>query len=811
MRIVVTEKPSVARDLARVLGVRGKEKGWLEGHDDAGEPIAITWCFGHMAELVDPATYRPEWKRWSTETLPMLPERFQLQAREGAAEQLKEMRKLFKKKGISEVVNGCDAGREGELIFRYLIELLGVDLPVRRLWVSSMTDQALRGAWRGLRDGRQYDRLGDAARCRSEADWIMGLNATRAMTLLARSAGGQQLLSVGRVQTPTLAMIVARDQEIASFEPEDYWQVRARFEVPGAVAGAEGDATLQATWFQKGGLSGRESDSGDDEDQGRGGKQSGPSQATRLPSAELASGVVAATEGRAGRVVEAEYKRTSKKPPLLYDLTSLQRRANQRYHMSADHTLQVAQALYERHKLITYPRTDARFLTPDQVGELPGVVEGVGKLGVYAPFAEAILERGPIRPGKRVVDATEVGDHHAIIPTGRTPDSRGLRPDEKRIYDLVARRFLAALSTDALFDTAKLVLAVAPSAEQDAELSEVITRPLHFRARGRITVDPGWQAVDPPKKQKEVALPPLDQGVELPVQNVQSKAGQTRPPPPHNDASILKGMETAGRDLDDAALKRAMRQSGLGTPATRAAILQTLLRRGFINRDGKHLRATDRGVQLIAAVPVDELKSAELTGRWEARLGRMADGKDDRDSFMEAVRQRTGEVVSAILEAEPPPAEVFADDREVLGTCPVCGTPVKEGKGAYSCSKGRDCTFVVFKKIAKRPIAKTSVKQLLKEGRTPVLKRFKSKKGKDFQAALTLDETGKVVFDFPPKAEVWDRPEGLECPRCKEGKVIRGRAAWGCSRWREGCEWRRDFPKESPKKPKRPSKPKGRR
>lgn len=820
MRVVVTEKPSVARDLARVLGLRDKERGWIAGRDEDGSEVAITWCFGHMAELVDPAAYDPAWKRWSTETLPMLPERFQLQAREGAAEQLAEMRKLLGRRDLREVINGCDAGREGELIFRYLLELLGVEAPVRRLWVSSMTDQALRQAWRSLREGSRYDPLADAARCRSEADWLMGLNATRAMTLLARSAGGQQLLSVGRVQTPTLAMIVARDQEIAGFVPEDFWQVRARFTVPlpegerpegeqaegeqaegEQPAGTQPDPSvfLEATWFQPGGLSGTEEDSGeDDEEGGKGDRSQGPSRATRLPSEALAEAVVRATRGGTGTVEEAEFKRQTVRPPLLYDLTSLQRRANQRYGLSADSTLQVAQALYERHKLLTYPRTDARFLTPDQVPELPGIVEGVGKLGVYAPFAQAILAAGPLRPGKRVVDATEVGDHHAIIPTGRTPDGRALSPDEKRIYDLVARRFLAALSAPALFDTAKLVVAVDPVEHPadtgDPVLPELIARPLRYRAKGRVRVEAGWQAVDPPPSKREVVLPPMDRDARLPVLGAKHRASQTRPPPPHNDASILKAMETAGRDLDDTALKRAMRQSGLGTPATRAAILQTLLRRGFVERQGKALRATDRGVELVSAVPVDELKSAELTGRWEARLARMAEGQDERGAFMAAVRARTAEVVAAILAAEPPPAEVLADDREVLGDCPVCGTPVREGRGAYSCAKGRDCSFVVFKKVAKRPIAKTTVKQLLRDGRTPVLNRFRSKAGKEFSAALTLDAEGKVTFAFPPRAETWRDPVGQDCPRCEGGEVIRGRSAWGCSRWREGCDWRREFP-----------------
>ncbi|NOY26323.1 MAG: hypothetical protein GXP62_10670, partial [Oligoflexia bacterium] len=536
---------------------------------------------------------------------------------------------------------------------------------------------------------------------------------------------------------------------------------------------------------------------------------------TRLPSLEIAQAVASAAEGRPGTVTLASRRRKVELPPLLYDLTSLQRRANQRYGLSAARTLEIAQALYERHKLITYPRTDARYLTPDQVGELPGIVEGVGKLPVYAPHAAAVLERG-IDPGKRVIDASEVGDHHALLPTGRVPDPRALSPDEKRVYDLIARRLLAVLSADALFDVARIEVGVDPA--PTADLPTGLRTPLTFRARGRMRVQAGWQAVDPPKARKELDLPVVAQGDRLSVDSIQTQAGRTRPPRPHNDASILKSMETAGRQLDDAALRRVMRQSGLGTPATRAAILTTLERRGFIARAGKHLRATDRGSALIAAVPVDELKSAELTGRWEARLAAIADGRDQRDSFMAAVRQRTTEIVAAILAAPPPPAEDIVDDREILGDCPVCGKPVREGHGAYSCASGRACSFVIFKKVAKRAISKRVAKQLLRGETTAVLKNFKSKAGKSFETALTLDDQGKVRFVFPdrrpakasgrgaqpktprPQSSGQDAPvdpmraadpTGLVCPLCGRGHIIRGRVGWGCERWREGCTWRR--------------------
>lgn len=783
MRVVITEKPSVARDLAKVLGIRGKAQGYLHG-----EGLIIAWCFGHMAELVDPAHYNPDWKRWDPERLPMLVEDFQIQVRSGAAEQVGILKKLLSDKRVDSVVNGCDAGREGELIFRYVMQLADCKAPVQRLWVSSMTERAINAAWAKLRPGADYDPLADAARCRAEADWLVGLNATRAMTCLARKGGGGQLLSVGRVQTPTLAMIIARDAQIADFVPEDYWQVKAQ------VRGQAEDSVLfPATWFQKGGLDGQAKEEDPDARRDTSGKPSGASGDTRLRSQAAAEAVVQAVAEQPGTITESSRSRKTEKPPLLYDLTALQRRANQRYSMSAARTLEIAQALYERHKLITYPRSDARFLTPDQLQELPGIVQAVGQLAPYAPHAQKILASGPINPGKRVINAAEVGDHHAILPTDRVPNSHGLSPDEKRVYDLVARRFLAALSENALFDVAKLVLQIPP--KEGVSLPDGVRAPLSFRARGRMCVQAGWQAVDPPKKRADTELPLLKDGDPVLCASAEHKAGQTKPPQHHNDASILKAMEGAGRSLDDAEAKRAMRQSGLGTPATRASILGTLERRGFIERKGKHLLGTDRGRALIAAVPIEELKSAELTGRWEARLSKVAEGKETRARFMAAVRDRTGHIVRAIAEAEPPPPEEVHDDRPVIGECPICQSPVREGKGAFSCAKGRACTFVIFKTIAKRKVSLRSAKQLLKDGKTPVLKNFKSKKGKAFEAALKLDETGRVTFDFPPRerpnpATAKD-PAGMMCPNCGMGRIMRGRSGWGCDRWREGCGWRR--------------------
>ncbi len=777
LRLVVAEKPSVARDLARMIGASKKEDGYLEGPG-----VRVTWCVGHLAELEDPAHYDAKWRNWSFETLPMLPDRFDLRLRKGDVQaQFKTIERLMRARDVKEVVNACDAGREGELIFRYVYELAGCKKPVLRLWTSSLTDEAIQTAWGHLVPGERYDALGDAARCRSESDWLVGMNATRALTCLARQGGGEQMLSVGRVQTPTLAMIVARDREIAAFVPTPYWQVKARFAAKGM--------SWEATYFRRkvAEPKGEATERRDDDE--------APAP-ERIEDAGTAQAIADATRGQDGVVTEADRKRIREQPPFLYDLTSLQRRANERYGLSAPKTLEIAQALYERHKIITYPRTDARHITPDQVATLPGILRGLAGLPVYAPFANALLAN-PIKPGKRVVDAAEVGDHHAILPTGRTPDAGRLTPDEKKVFDLVARRLMAALSPDAVFDVTTLVVAVDPG----APLPDAVSAPLEYRARGRVCREQGWRAVDPPGKSREVDLPAVDKGDPAHADDVRVLEESTRPPRPYTDSTLLRAMETAGKVLDDEALRRAMRQAGLGTPATRAETIENLVRREYIRRAERDLRATDRGRALIDAVPVAELKSAELTGRWEARLSAIAEHKDNRAAFMHDVGEHVRTVVTAIQGATPPAPEVSDKKPEgkSLGACPACGKPVREGPKVFACDAGRACTFVVFTTMAKRKISARMVQQLLKDGKTDVVKGFKSKAGKDFSAALAWKD-GKVAFDFPPReseprsedpapSPTIDDPVGRLCPQCGVGHLVRGRAAWGCDRWRDGCRY----------------------
>jgi DNA topoisomerase-3 len=825
MRVVVAEKPSVGRDLARVLGATRKGEGYLEG-----DGLRVTWAVGHLAELEEPAHYQAAWRRWSLDALPMLPEAFAIRPRASGKDQLAVLRRVLRDPAVTEVVNACDAGREGELIFRWVLELVGCRKPVRRLWISSLTDEAIRAGWSQLQPGSAYDRLADAARSRAEADWLVGLNATRALTCVARTVGGDDVLSVGRVQTPTLAMIVARDREIEAFVPVTYFTVRATLH----SGRPDRPGSWTATWVP----------SPRPDEPRRAGDARGDEPvddeapvAERIADRATAEAIAAAARDQVGRVVWAERKRTVEKPPLLYDLTSLQRRANQRYGLSAPQTLEIAQALYERHKLITYPRTDARHLTPDQVPGLPAIVRGLQPVPPYAAVATAVLA-APIQPGRRVVDGAEVGDHHAILPTGKTPDPARLSPDEKRIFDLVARRFLAALSDDALFDVTQLVVAVPPG----APLPSDVATPLHFRARGRVCRQPGWRAIDPPGASRDLELPAVDVGDPADARDPEVLEGQTRPPRPYSDATLLRAMETAGRRVDSEELQRQMRACGLGTPATRAAILEVLVERRYVVRRGRDLVATPRGRSVVDAVTVDELKSAELTGRWEGRLTDVAEGRGDRAQFMADVRAHLVGVVQAIAAAPPPPVE--AAQGAVVAPCPGCGAAVRQRSRGYACEAG--CGVTVPGQIARRALSERMVRQLLTAGSCPPVKGFQSKSGKAFSAGLRWDAAEKkvvFVFDGPPPGRPDPAPAaspapaapaarpapasprraprrataatapspaapssspavlpaappsppwiaGAPCPRCGTGRLIQGRTTLGCGRWREGCDFR---------------------
>ena len=607
--LVIAEKPSVGRDIARVLGCREKGDGLL-----AGGNYIVSWAVGHLAALCNPEDYNPAWKKWSMETLPIMPEQMQLQAVVSGRAQLAVLKKLLRSPEVESLICATDSGREGELIFRYIYQLCGCRKPFRRLWVSSMTDEALREGFASLRPGADYDNLFASARCRSEADWLVGINASRAYTLKYNT-----LLSIGRVQTPTLAIIVARAQEIAAFVPEEYWELRADFAL------ADGQ-TYWGVWQDK---------------QGK----------TRLvgpQAAEQAKALQEAVKGRPAQVLQVGREEKSQPPPLLNDLTELQRDCNRRYGYSAQKTLDIAQSLYERRKLLTYPRTDSRYLSDDLAPHLASRVQRLAGLAQFSDLAAPLLGQ-PLPLSKRIIDNSKISDHHAIIPTEGNLRLEGLTPDELRVFRLVALRFLAVFYPPYRYAVTKVLTQVQTEANPQGEL---------FASRGQEVLQAGWQAVyqqlqaweaaeTPPKKtatakksakEDDQQLPSLQEGQPAQVLAVKSSRKKTQPPKPYTEAGLLSAMENAGRFVEDEALREQLKENGLGTPATRAAIIERLLKVGYIRRQGKNLLPTEKGERLMEVVP-PELKSPETTGKWERGLSAIAGGRMTDEVFMASIRR----------------------------------------------------------------------------------------------------------------------------------------------------------------------------
>ncbi len=706
MRLIVAEKPSVGRDIASALGKHRKSEGRLDG-----DGWTVTWALGHLVELAPPDAYGEQYKRWSLDALPILPESFKVRVTPKTKKQFELVKGLMREAGVSEVVNACDAGREGELIFAYLYGLSGCKKPVKRLWISSLTPEAIHEGFDSLRDGREMRSLEDAARSRSEADWVVGMNATRAYS--SRFGRPGNVLSVGRVQTPTLKVLVDREREIENFVPEKFWTVHARFSKDGE--------SYDGLWFKD--------------------KQS------RLATKEAADEISAKVQGGTGAVRKVQKKTAAEKPPLLHDLTELQRNANAWYGLSADRTLKAAQSLYEQRKLITYPRTSSRYLSSDMVPGLGGRVEAAGGLDELSPFSRELLQLEKLPVTKRIADDAKVTDHHAIVPTNRKPSGE-LPPDEARVYDLVARRFLSVFFPEARFENTTVVTEV----EKET-----------FVSKGRVVLEAGWRRLYPEgvggKKEKEPpVLPEIGEGQEWPVVKAGVKEGETKPPPRYSESALLGAMETAGKLVEDEELRQQMKDSGLGTPATRAATIERLLKVGYAERQKKTLVPTEKGRALISLLGEDSLASPELTARWEERLARMERGEEDREGFMRGIGEFTASVVDSVrgMEGEKVAAPAATSrnggkkSSSPLGECPKCGAPVVETKKSYGCSawKERGCKFAIWKTVAGKRVTEAQAKQLLTKGRTQKLKGFKSKAGKPFSAALALDGEHRVKLDF---------------------------------------------------------------
>ena len=596
-KLIVAEKPSVGKDIARVLGVKNKGEGYLYG-----EEYVVTWALGHLVSLCEPGEVNPQWQKWNMNDLPMLPADIPLKALPATMDQYRTVAKLLTSPKIDSVICATDSAREGELIFRYIYQLCGCTKPVERLWISSMTDAAIRKGFEELKPASCYDALYESARCRSVADWLVGMNASRAYSLRYNAH-----LSIGRVQTPTLNLIVKRDREIENFVPQDYWEIRANF------------GNYEGLWVNP------------------------ETKETRAPTQELADRVKAECKKGTPAVVsesEAEIKRMP--PPQLFDLTTLQREANRKFGYSADKTLKLAQALYEKHKLLTYPRTDSRYLSDDMAPKVRATLQKLPE--PYAAYISA-PEMNLSMHTKRFYDNTKISDHHAIVPTEKLPRLESLSVDERNIYDMVARRLIAAHYPNYEYEAAKILTKVGAHT---------------FKSTGSAPVKEGWRALYRGEKAEkgEVLLPKLRPGEARTVEKISSKACKTKPPQPHNDASILKMMENAGRDIEDETLREQMKDSGLGTPATRAAIIERLIQVGYARRSGKNLISTEKGRKLISVVP-EQISSAVTTGKWEKALSAMA-GFDDVElrqaksaRFLDGINKFSIFLVDAARSASP--------------------------------------------------------------------------------------------------------------------------------------------------------------
>lgn len=611
--LVLAEKPSVARELARVLHCSHKNKGYIEGPD-----YVVTWALGHLVSLAEPEDYDQKYKSWRMEDLPMLPDKMKLKVIKPTTSQFQVVKGLMQRGDIKDMVIATDAGREGELVARWIMAKAGWKKPFKRLWISSQTDGAIREGFARLKAGSEYNNLYDSAVCRAEADWLIGLNVTRALTCKFNTQ-----FTAGRVQTPTLAMIVKREEEIQQFKPVDYWTIRADF----------GD--YFGDW--------------------RGKKGQG-----RIFDQNQAQDIITRVQGQTGTITDIRREAKSDPPPLAYDLTELQRDANRRLNLSAQKTLSILQNLYQDHKLVTYPRTDSRYLSQDIVPTLPARLQAMG-VGPYADLVRPLLQK-KLSPGKRLVDDSKVTDHHAIIPTEQPLVLASLSLEEKKLYDLIAKRFIAVLYPPYRYDQTTLITAV------NGE---------NFHSRGKVVQDLGWRAVTAAVAEKdeqdqeklpEQILSKQEKGSRKAVKGCKLNKAKTKPPARYTEATLLTAMESPGKFIEDEELREAMKGSGLGTPATRAEIIEKLLNTFYIERNGKELVPTSKGIQLIPLAPA-ALRSPELTAEWEKTLTEIACGKGSKLQFIKGIRQSANEMVKGVKDDQT----VYVATNVAKSKCPVCG------------------------------------------------------------------------------------------------------------------------------------------
>ncbi|MYM34244.1 DNA topoisomerase III [Duganella sp. FT94W] len=747
--LIIAEKPSVANDIAKTLGGFTKHDEYFESDE-----YVLSSAVGHLLEIAVPEEHDVKRGKWSFAHLPMIPPYFALNPIAKTEARLKVLNKLIKRKDVTTLINACDAGREGELIFRLIAQNAKAKQPVKRLWLQSMTPAAIRDGFAHLRSDDEMLPLADAARCRSEADWLIGINGTRAMTAFNSKEGGFYLTTVGRVQTPTLSIVVEREEKIRKFKPRDYWEVRAEFVCAAGVY----EGRWLDTKFKK--------DETDPE-----------KRAERLWSKAAADSIALAVRGKQGNVTE-ESKPTTSMAPGLFDLTSLQREANSRFGFSAKNTLGLAQALYEKHKVLTYPRTDSRHLPEDYLDTVKQTLDSVKENNNYHQFAKQILDKGWVKPNKRIFDNTKISDHFAIIPTPIAP--KNLSEPEQKLYDLVTRRFMAVFFPAAEFQVT-------------TRFTEVSGHT--FKTEGKVMTNPGWLAIygkeaDGDDKEKEgsnKSLVPVAKGEKVLTDKVDANGLVTKPPARYTEATLLSAMEGAGKLVEDDELRDAMAGKGLGTPATRAATIEGLLSEKYLLREGRELMPTAKAFQLMTllrGLGVNELTAPELTGEWEYKLSQMEKGKISRDEFMREIAQMTQVIVKRAKEYNND--TIPGEYATLTAPCPNCGSVVKENYRRFACTK---CEFSMSKTPGGRQFEIDEVEQLLRDRTIGPLQGFRSKMGRPFAAILRIvkDEeikNFKLEFDFGQNDDAEDaEPVDFSgqtalgpCPKCNGGVYEMGLA-----------------------------------
>lgn len=787
--LVITEKPSVARDIVAALGGFHEEEGYWESDE-----LVVTFAVGHLFELMAPEDIDEKYKRWTLDTLPIIPESFSMKPKEGTRDRLRTIKSLLLRKDVGTLVNACDAGREGELIFREIVDYNKTDKPIQRLWLQSMTDQAIRDGFKRLRDGGEFMGLRNAAYCRTHADWLIGMNATRALTRRLKTRSENQAWSAGRVQTPTLAMLVRREREILEHKPVAFWRIEATFQhETHGYTGTWIDAAFKST----------------EDDQEK---------ADRLFDKAKAEAIIARLSGRPAEASETR-KPSKEAPPPLFDLTSLQREGNRRFGWSARRTLNAAQRCYEGYKLLTYPRTDSRALPTDYVEVVGDILKNFKGDPRYGQGARFLLENG-LENKDKIFDDAKISDHFAIVPTGVIPPE-GMEGDAARVFDLVTRRFLAAFHPPAVWSRVERQTVV------DGET---------FRSRAKTLQVPGWRAVlgETERDEDESSLPPLVagedkvDGVLVKGESFVLQEEETKPAPRVTEARLLSLMENAGEQVEDEDAALAIKEKGIGTPATRADIIENLIMKGYVSRVNKALKPSVKGIRLIDILErmhADRLASASLTGEMEQHLGEVEKNQRQAESFMDEIRGYTREIVELTKGFE---FEDLYPDRDSLGPCPLCKQPVYERSWFYRCkepanlremmaarkealqkAKKRknpdlaavpevvDCPFRIWKDKSGRYIDRTTAAELVQTGKTRILDGFTTRQGKSYRGTLEL-ENGEVVLrslqgesgedasgvSESAEYEVNETPLGA-CPICKDGQVVETRATFTCSKRRD--------------------------